>query len=113
MLEALWSVQFISNLQVFGSGVVIFETGRVLGGDATFYYVGDYETKDGQVDGVISITNYNGSNLSIVGPGNNFKIKLSGKINTPQMELSGFRIDAPNIKVAVRLTKRAELPNPS
>jgi hypothetical protein len=28
MIEALWAVRFVSNLGVFGSGVVVFETER-------------------------------------------------------------------------------------
>lgn len=110
MLEALWSLEFISNLQAYGAGVVIFETDRVFGGDATFYYVGTYEVKDGQIEGMIDIRNYAGSNVSIVGVGNNFKLKISGKISAPVMELAGYRIDDPSIKFAVRLTRRADLP---
>lgn len=42
MIEALWSVEFMSNLQGAGAGVAVFETGRVLGGDAGYTYVGKY-----------------------------------------------------------------------
>ena len=37
MLEAMWGVEFGSN-QDGGYGVVILETGRILGGDSSFIY---------------------------------------------------------------------------
>jgi len=111
-VEALWSVEFKSNLQLFGSGVVIFETGRVFGGDSTFYYVGDYEVRNNEIEGLISITNYSGNNHSVIGSGNNFNIRLKGPIKSPKMELAGHRVDAPDVKVIVSLIRRAELPNP-
>ncbi|MFN3715211.1 MAG: hypothetical protein ACK4R8_00640 [Thiobacillus sp.] len=33
-IEALWSVEFISNSGVFGADVAVFESGRIYGGDA-------------------------------------------------------------------------------
>jgi hypothetical protein len=45
MLEALWSVSFQSNAQLGpmgGTGVVVFETGRVFGGDSTMIYTGKF-----------------------------------------------------------------------
>lgn len=42
MLEALWSVEFQSSFGLQGNGVVVFETGRVFGGDSTMIYVGNF-----------------------------------------------------------------------
>jgi len=48
MLEAMWAVTFASNVRVgpapdanMGGGIVVLETGRVLGGDLGMTYVGD------------------------------------------------------------------------
>lgn len=38
MLEALWSVEFVSNTDGEGAGVAVLETGRILGGDGQYYY---------------------------------------------------------------------------
>ena len=34
MLEALWSIEFVSNDGNFGAGVVVLEAGHVFGEDA-------------------------------------------------------------------------------
>jgi hypothetical protein len=49
MLEALWSVGFITGQGLHGAGVVIFETGRVFGGDSYFYWVGSYRVGAGRL----------------------------------------------------------------
>ncbi len=68
-IEALWTVEFISNLQVFGSGVVVLETGRVFGGDAQYYYLGDFDVKHGEDVSVnVKITHFAGAGYSIFGP---------------------------------------------
>ena len=47
MIEALWSTEFRDgNNQMFGSGIVVFENGKVLGGDRGFTFVGNYSIKD-------------------------------------------------------------------
>jgi len=33
MIEALWSVNFETSLGMYGFGVAVFETNRILGGD--------------------------------------------------------------------------------
>ena len=58
MLEALWSAKFESNLGIFGSGVVIFETGRVFGGDGEYYYTGNYEVNKDEINGKLLVVHY-------------------------------------------------------
>jgi len=41
-IEALWAVNFSTQLGFSGSGVAVFETGRIFGGDSLYYYIGDY-----------------------------------------------------------------------
>lgn len=110
MIEALWTVEFASNLQMFGRGVVVFESERVFGGDASFYYLGDYKITNGEIKGCIEITNYGGVPSSVVGPGEKIRLNISGKLKLPIMELQGCRVDHPNIIISIRCTKRAELP---
>ncbi len=110
-IEALWTVEFISNLQVFGSGVVVLETGRVFGGDAQYYYLGDYNVIHGEdVTVNVQVTHFSGKPYSIFGPTKQFKLKLTGKLNIPIMELSGYVEGAPQLQMSMRLTKREDLP---
>lgn len=110
MLEALWSVEFVSSLGGFGGGVVVFETGRVFGGDGQYYYLGTYEVEGEIASDEAEITHYSGQPYSIFGPRDKFRVKVSGKVQEPIMELKGYLVDDPRMEFVARLTKRADLP---
>jgi len=110
-VEALWTVEFISNLQVFGSGVAVLETGRIFGGDAKYYYLGEYNVDpNGLVNATVRVTHFAGEPYSIFGNVKTFSLLLSGKVNVPEMELSGFVAGSPQLRIALRMTKREDLP---
>ena len=41
-MEGLWTAEFGSSAGTFGGGVAIFRDGKILGGDGTYYYIGEY-----------------------------------------------------------------------
>jgi len=110
MLEALWSVEFVSNVQALGAGVAVFETGRVFGGDSQYYYLGDFRVVNGVIQADIEVNHYFGPLSSVFGPLKKFNLKLTGQSNTPVMELGGFLVENPQFQIHMRLTKRANLP---
>jgi len=111
-LEALWSIEFISSLGAFGGGVVVFESNRVFGGDAAYYYVGKYEIKNGTISGRAAVTYYNTAmpQSSIFGPLRQFDVTMEGPLKFPVMELQGSLASNPMMKLSVRLTWREPLP---
>lgn len=114
MLEALWSIKFRSNLQVFGAGVVVLETGKIFGGDAQYFYIGNYKVKNDILSAEVECTHYgDGRPFSIAGIGNKFKFIFEGPIdlsNRSVINCSGCLADNKSLKVTVQLTRRAELP---
>ncbi|MEW5897269.1 MAG: GrlR family regulatory protein [Nanoarchaeota archaeon] len=110
MLEALWSVEFVSNLQVQGAGVVVLETGRVFGGDAQYFYVGDYNMHHDKAQVSLKVKHYSGAPNSIFGQLKEFHVKLEGTPNREKFDMIGHLVEDPTRKMAIRLTRRAELP---
>jgi len=110
MLEALWSVEFVSNVQGAGAGVAVLETGRVLGGDNQYTYVGSYRTENHVVHADVKVTHYTGSTNSVFGPAKEFTLRVSGKPAREQFTLNGYVVENPSLKLGIRLTRRAELP---
>ncbi len=116
-VEALWTVQFASNVGGTGRGVVVFETGRVLGGDPDYIYLGKYDlSPDGkQFSCELDVTNYSGRLNSIFGPTPQFKLRIDAPVPTNDaigsiMQASGYLVGNPTLKIAIILTKRALLP---
>ena len=117
MLEALWTVEFTSNVDVEGegqpaegSGILVFETNRLFGGDANFYYIGSYEVKDKKVYGKLKITSYTGNTLSIFGNLSEFDVVLEGESNDDEIFATGYLEQDHNYRIAAKMVKRADLP---
>ncbi len=111
MLEGLWTIEFVSNLGTQGAGVVILESGRILGGDSSYYYRGTFEVKNKTVEAQMEGSHYSGEAHSIFGFRHKFKLKLSGKPQVPLMKLKAHFVDNPLMEdLSAQLTLRAELP---
>ncbi len=116
MLEGLWVTRFISpspeQLDVL-SGVVLIETGRILGGDSGFLYLGEIGEKVGDAWPVsVRIKQHDDRVDSIFGDIDDYV--LTGRIvqnadgGEGQLMIYLGRNDAD--EVIVSLTKAAELP---
>ena len=110
MLEALWSVRFISNFEGFGSGVAVLETGRVLGGDAECFYVGSYHVEIGIANATVTITPYTGPSMTMFGQVKEMTLKLTGRPEYSEFNLQGFAVENPAWHIRIHFTRRAELP---
>ena len=68
MFEGLWTVHFNSNLQLFGSGVLILGHDKsLLGGDDGYYYTGRYEITDSKIKGELDVVRYEPGHISVFG----------------------------------------------
>ena len=110
MIEALYGIEFVSNIDDGGYGVLVLETGRILGGDSSFVYVGDYEVKNHKVYANVKCTNDRETLQSIFGDIKEFNLHLEGTPDPKEFILAGHMVEDPNLKIAVKLTRRAELP---
>lgn len=115
-LESLWTVVFAAANDTsigHGGGVVIFETDRIFGGDASYYYLGTFSVNNGILEGNVKITKH-GTGESIFGTGNEFEMKLSGEYEegVSEFSLNGMQLvnSEPTAAVAVKLTYRSPLP---
>lgn len=110
MLEALWSVKFISNIEGFGSGVAVLETGRLLGGDTQYFYIGSYNVENGIANATVTVTHYAGPSMSLFGQAKEVTLKLTGKPEHSEFDLQGFVVENPALNIRIHFTRRAELP---
>jgi hypothetical protein len=110
MLEAMWGLEFVSNANSAGYGVVILETGRMFGGDSSFVYVGSYKMENDILKVKVKCTNDRELLPSIFGNIKEFNLLLEGKPERAGFILQGHMIEKPQMKIGVKLTRRAELP---
>jgi hypothetical protein len=110
-LEALWAITF-GTTQDSGSGVVVFETGRVFGGDTAFYYVGHYTyTPHNQiVSGEVEVTRH-APGLPFIIPGHEGgHYQFTGRVVQPTMTLTGHLVEDPQQRIVVHCRHLHDLP---
>ena len=108
MEKSLWSVQFQSNSQSFGGGVVILDGNQAVGGDAGYYYIGQCLFNGNSVSATVTITKH-GPGVSIFGNINSFKLILSGNLNGDAINFSGHVDQAPQMKISAVMKKLTNL----
>jgi len=111
MVEALWSVDFQSNFGFVGTGIAVFETNRVFGGDSAMIYVGSYQVGGGHVDALINVRKYaNVHGLSSAVGLDSFNLQVRGEAHHDEMFLTGHVVEDPARTLNIRAIRRAELP---
>ena len=108
-IDGLWTIEFISTLHLVGSGVVVLNDKRLLGGDEGFYYSGRYDTQNDQISCTIDVTRYNPKSLSVFGDIGQFTLKLNGKVQNYQIEGTAWIDSKPDRKIRIVGTKKQEL----
>lgn len=120
-IEGLWSLTMEQAPEtgaedVAAGGIVVLETNRIFGGDSLLYYVGGHSVKDRRVKGVVRVVNYGGPEPALTVFGDYVRDREVGfdLLWDGDERMSGkiWRVEAPEIKLAVELTKRADLPSP-
>ena len=110
MVEALWGVEFVSSGGNFGYGVAVLETGRILGGDSSFVFVGTYIVESGIIKANIKCTNDRKILESIFGDIGEFNLVIEGAVGEREINLQGHLVENTQMRIGVKLSRRAELP---
>ncbi len=113
MVEALYVVQFgdFAGATFRNGGVAVLETNRVFGGDSGYYYLGNYEVKDGTISASVQIVKHDPNWRDAFGDNSaSFAVILQGKIEGQIISGHMIRTDNPKLSLPVRLTWTAALP---
>jgi hypothetical protein len=111
MLEAVWSVEFVSHNYRVAGGVVMFENGRIFGADSNFYYLGTYETRDGKVTARLKFHNFTGITSLIFGEGlTEFSVQVEGNFSDDSFVANGHLVQDADYEFGIGFKRQAELP---
>jgi hypothetical protein len=101
-IEALWAVNFSTPLDVSGSGVAVFETGRIFGGDSFYYYIGDYVLNGDTILGKAEVLHYSGPPWNIFGPIERMILQYEGQIQGDTIQAIGIDPTNPQRQVTMQ-----------
>jgi hypothetical protein len=113
-IKGLWLVNFRNTSNtMFGNGVIVFESGRCLGGDSYVVYVGSYKVHNDVLEVQIKLTQYAQSDdkRHMFGDGNEYEAIVKGKYDDKKNEIELLSTAQGSDEVLiVTATRFAELP---
>ena len=107
--NGLWTVEFISTVNRFGKGVLVLLDGRLLGGDAGYYYSGRYEIIGNTIKGNVNVTRFDANSISVLGDINQFALSFSGDINSTNISAAASLVSAPKLQIRLIGNKKEDL----
>ena len=108
MVEGLWTIEFASPIG-FGTGVMVLTDRRLLGGDAGYYYSGEYTVSDHHIDGKAEIVRFDKNSLSVFGNMDNFTLDFSGEVSEDSIVGVASLAGQPALQAQIRCRKKTEL----
>ena len=113
MIEAIWTLEFVEGDKSTGAGVLIFDDGRVYGGDSHFYTIGRYAVNGGRVCLRTTLHPYRDEapQGSIVRGRKEFDLEIAGQVHSEQMVLSGAIVGEPGRPLTAVAKRRHEIPS--
>jgi hypothetical protein len=109
MVEGFWIVQF-EGMQGSGGGVAVLMKGQILGGDSGYTYTGSYKLNEKSIRARVSVRNFLPGVPSLLGTVGDFELDVTGNIDGDVIRGSASLVNPPGIGIALKLTKRANLP---
>lgn len=108
MYDGLWTVEFASTMRL-GTGVIVLNNGRLLGGDAGYYYSGRYRVNGNNVQGNIDVIRYDTRSISVFGDLDQFSLSFSGEISDYQFSLLASVVNKPEYKININGNKKEDM----
>ncbi|HDY5025884.1 TPA: hypothetical protein RQ640_001269 [Pseudomonas aeruginosa] len=102
MSQGIFHVQFKSNLQDSGQGLVVIKNGSINGGDDHYLYRGTAPQQTGAFTGKLHVNKWKDGNRTVVNI-DNFQLDVNGKIDfeAGQLDLVGTVTGQPQLQIQI------------
>ena len=108
-IEALWAVNYSTPQGAVGAGVVVFETGRIFGGDSLYHYLGNYTLTGDRVRGRVEIIHRFGPPMNIFGPIERLTLEYDCQMQGNTMQATGVDPTNPQRRLMMQFRRLANL----
>lgn len=107
-MNGLWTAEFGSSAGRFGGGVAVFLDGKIMGGDGTYFYVGEYTLNGNAFEATLNISPFiEGAESVFKTVGRDLTLELAGSVTDEGRAIAqGRPRGMPEHRFGVKLTKR-------
>lgn len=82
-LDGLWTAEFGSSVGVSGGGAVVFQDGRLLGGDNAYFYVGNFKFSSRGFSATLRVSPFiDGAESVFRTAGKDLTLELTGELTS-------------------------------
>ena len=108
-MDGLWTTEFGSSTGIFGGGVAVFRDGKIWGGDATYYYIGEYSLSGNNFNATLKIYPFiEGAESVFKTVGKDLTLDLTGSLTSDHQAIAqGHPRGSPDLNFGAKLTRRA------
>jgi hypothetical protein len=108
-MNGLWTAEFGSSTGIFGGGVAVFRDGKIWGGDATYYYIGEYTLNGNAFKASLMISPFiQGAESVFKTVGKELMLDLEGTLTDGDQAIAqGHPRGVPGLNFGAKLIKRA------
>ena len=108
-MDGFWTAEFGASNGMFGGGVAFFNNGKILGGDGSYYYRGEYSLDGPAFRASLLVSPFiRGAESVFKTVGRELKLNLEGTlVDASHATGQGQAEGVPNVKFGVKLTKRS------
>jgi len=106
-MEGLWTAEFGSSSGMFGSGVAVFRDGKILGGDNSYFYVGEYTLSGDTFVATLRISPFiDGAESVFKTKGQDLTLELVGTTTDGRATAQGHPKGMPELRFGATLIRR-------
>jgi len=107
-IDGLLTAEFGTRAGAFAGGVAVFQEGKVLGGDSSYFYVGQYTLSERSFSATLRVAPFLSNAESIFGTlGKELKLDLVGSFESDVKAVAqGHAQGLPGVRFGVKLTKQ-------
>jgi hypothetical protein len=108
-IDGLWTAEFGTSAGTFGGGVAVFQEGKVLGGDGSYFYVGQYALSERSFTATLKVAPFLPNAESVFKTaGKELKLDLVGSLESDMKAVAQGQAEGiPGVRFGVKLTKQA------
>jgi|ERR1700683_556383 len=107
-MDGLWTIEFGTSAGRFGGGVAVFRNGSILGGDGTYFYVGEYKLHGNAFEATLRSAPFiEGAESVFKTKGQELTLELAGTLSDKDHATAqGSPRGMTSLKFGAKLTKR-------
>jgi hypothetical protein len=88
-----------------GNGVVVFDEGKILGGDSNYYYTGIYSHGSSSITARLRVQHYAGPLNNVFGPLRQVELALDGSVGADLIMAQGYVVGQSSARASFRLRR--------